>query len=33
VSTRLKETAKKFITQHGWLHSRRILPHVAVSND
>jgi hypothetical protein len=26
VSTRLEETAKDFITQHGWLHSRRILP-------
>jgi hypothetical protein len=26
VSTRLKETAKDFITQHVWLHSRRILP-------
>jgi hypothetical protein len=26
VSSRLEETAKDFITQHGWLHSRRILP-------
>jgi hypothetical protein len=29
VSTRLEETAKDFITQHVWLHNRRILPPTA----
>jgi hypothetical protein len=26
------ETAKEFITQHGWLRSRRILPPMTVSD-
>jgi hypothetical protein len=29
VSTRLKNTAKEFIFQHGWLHNRRIAPNEA----
>jgi hypothetical protein len=33
VSTRLEEPAKEFLIQHGWLHSRKILPHVVVSDD